>query len=128
MARANYKTDVDWDNPKEVKEYNRKRAADRRKDPVYIDKIKKRYLKNKSKAIEYTGGLQCHNPECIHIKHGENLELCQIDFHHVITENKKYGFNILFRFHKWETIQAEIDNCDAVPLCANCHRMTFFKF
>ena len=95
-------------------------------DPEYRKEEQKRcrenkhklYIKNKEKAIEYTGGKPCHNPKCNH-----NPEfLSHIEFHHVISENKTNGFGYLFKTCKWETIKEEIDNCKAIPLCALCHR------
>lgn len=81
---------------------------------------KRASINKKLKAIEYTGGLRCHNPNCGW--EGE-LQLCQVDFHHQIAENKTRGFGQMFSNHKWETIQAEIDNCNAIPLCSNCHML-----
>jgi len=118
-------------DPKKQKAYDRERQKRLRADPEYVklerERTKlcteKRTIKNKSKAIEYTGGLQCHNPNCVYIKHGETLELCQIDFHHVIEQNKTGNFGTMFASNKWETVKLEIDNCKAMPLCRNCHSL-----
>ena len=112
-------------------EERRKKDRDRKRekyntDPKWKKKDRSRsnkshmalYKRNKTKAIEYTGGLRCHNPDC---GWKGDLLLCQIDFHHVIKQNKTKSFAQLFRNHKWETCKEEIDNCKAIPLCSNCH-------
>jgi hypothetical protein len=81
----------------------------------------RRWKENKTKAIEYTGGLQCHGKNCLHIKHNVPLELYQIDFHHVVSENKTKPFSLLFRMNTWKKCKKEIDNCKAIPLCKLCH-------
>ena len=97
----------------------RHREWARKKRDEYIDNLNElRYNKNKIKAIEYTGCIPCHNPKCEH----NPKYLHHIDFHHVIAENKTRPFGYLFRKCKWETIQKEIDDCKAIPLCAMCHR------
>ena len=115
----------------ERRKKDREAKRERRKDPEFREKDNKRkqmnaderFNKYKNKAIEYTGGLRCHNPKCVHIKYNEPLELCQVDFHDVISQTKTKNFSYLFRKHKWETIEKEIDNCKAIPLCSNCHNL-----
>ena len=123
--RSDNKTGTDWSNPDEVRAYNRKRNREQYKDPEYREKVievhQKRCYNNKIKAIEYTGGLRCHNPECVHIKHGEHIDLCAVDFHHVLTQNKTKRFGHLFRHASWKRCKEEIDKCKAIPLCSICH-------
>ena len=106
--------------------YSKETLAMLREDPKWLKKQSKRVairatkntIKNKKKAIEYTGGLNCHNPDCNH-----NPEyLHHVDFHHVLEEKKSDNFQHLFRHCSWERVKAEIDNCEAIPLCAMCHR------
>ena len=103
-------TGVDWSNKEE--------ANKRRAETKLIN-----HSKNKQKAIEYTGGLKCHNPEC---GWESELKLSQVDFHHMIKQNKTKNFSELFRSYKWERVKEEIDRCKAIPLCANCHRLEEF--
>ena len=128
-------------DPEAKKAYDRKRYQDnkedfRKKSLDYYHKNKEArreyYYENKERkvkvardkrhgykqaAIDYTGGLSCHNPKCGW--HGD-LALYQIDFHHVIKANKTENFSKLFR-GSWEKVKNEIDRCKAIPLCANCH-------
>tara|TARA_Y100001938_G_scaffold100092_1_gene136841 strand:- start:155 stop:508 length:354 start_codon:yes stop_codon:yes gene_type:complete len=109
-------------------EKNRRRREKYHADPERRKKLNEQSSKDKTangikyklKAIEYTGGKKCQNPECAW---ESDLELKQIDFHHVIKQNKKMTFNKLFRNYKWKRIKEEIDRCKAIPLCANCHRL-----
>ena len=121
---------IDWKDPEARRAYDRKRNREnyrkKSKDPEFKEKERKRkkekILTNKTKAIEHTGGLRCHNPNCVYIKHNESLELCQVDFHHVITQNKTGEFCQLFKC-SWEKVKEEIDNCAAIPLCSYCHKV-----
>ena len=110
--------------------YDRKRKREKyHNDSKHREKLKaqnnerqrEQGVSNKTKAIEYTGGLRCHNPECVHIKHGEHIDLCAVHFHHVLSQNKTKAFGWLFRHASWETCKEEIDNCKAIPLCSICH-------
>lgn len=129
MARTN-KSGLDWDDPESVKSYKRMKIREKRQNPEYREaelavSRKNRPIRRdkiKQKAIEYTGSLQCHGKNCLHIKHNEPLDLFSIDFHHVITENKTKEFATLFSGYKWPRIKKEIDNCAAIPLCRICHQ------
>ena len=81
--------------------------------------MKNKRMKMKQKAIEYTGGEYCHGEDC---KWDGEFQLHHIDFHHVISENKKRTFGSLFTSCGWDRIKKEIDDCKAIPLCAMCHR------
>ena len=134
-----------WKDPEAKKAYNRNLQREKRKNPEYRAEENRRqrykyqnfteeeraeynkkqckahrarYVKNKTQAIEYTGGIQCHGEDC---RWNGELRLRQIDFHHVISENKTQTFGHLFRKCSWEKCKEEIDNCEAIPLCANCH-------
>ena len=131
-----------YKDPEKNREYQRKYQRNLRKNPEYTEylneknkenmrkkrenpefkaeeeaRFNKNYYHNKIRAIKYTGGLRCHNPDCGW--KGE-IPLCGVDFHHVLSQNKTNSFSNLFRTN-WEKVKEEIDNCKAIPLCSICH-------
>jgi hypothetical protein len=74
-----------------------------------------RWVKTKTKAIEYKGG-QC--ADCLRKLDAENPYYL-FDFHHINPAEKEYEWRKL-RMFKWERIVKELDKCKC--LCAVCHR------
>ena len=81
------------------------------------EKERLKYLENKNKAIEMSGGC-CF--DC-----GLKSEYTEVyDFHHENPNEKEYRLsNILKR--SWDVIEQELKKC--TMLCANCHRIRHAK-
>jgi len=99
-------------DPEARKAYN---AEYHKKNRVKHNNLKKKIrYKNKTKAMEYLGG-KCAISSCNH----NATEPHHFDLHH--TNGKNYNFSGLMN-SPWKKIKKEIDDCEAVLLCAMCHR------